>query len=417
MTTETSGYIVPAGHVLDAAALDPGVRALQLEKKAVPPGELAKLSQLEYLRVQTYPDESLDLTGCRNLKSLTIRYCSKLQHVTGLEDALNLEFLTISTCNALLELPDLSEHKALRHLTLGPIRSARSLAPVLAAPELESLDLTREVPLAPGDAEMIRDHPTLAAFLWWPHVKVPTQVVRKVTEMVGKPNSLEEGRRAKRRAVYERLHGLTAGGVEDGEDVAVPRAADPLDIVVNVSTADSWGGIYPVTGVGPVMLYGAPDMGRAVEKIEIDLFPWQEAKGYWAKEIARYNDFRESSLPEIRFRRKARSVLIRGASSLDVPRLNARHDATVVEIFRTAYADTLQALHTLGERLTPDDDFNLDAFLAHCAAGADRIPDAPDALRQLIDDAEARLRRVVQERAAQTTFPGWLPGEPAPEGI
>lgn len=180
--------------------------------------------------------------------------------------------------------------------------------------------------------------------------------------------------------------------------------------------ATGWGGYYPVSLVGNIMLDGAPDFGSALTKIEIDLFPYQTPQGTFSVKIREYNDFREK-LPEIRFRRAAGAVLIRAASELNVPRLRTRHKSTAVPLFRQACEEVVVALETLRQRLQPSDDFDLDGFLAFCRGAFDRIPSSQAELDALGEAAEKRRRRALQTDASVDEFPGWMPGDPVPAGL
>lgn len=394
--------IVPQGSVLDASALDPGVRWLVLDKMTIPNGELAKLPALERLVISHPRGTELDLSGCRNLTELYLSYASTLEVIRGLEDAESLEQLRITSCRKLREVPDLGHAPKLTDIEIGPFDVASTIAPALAAPALEMLELRGPVPLAPGDVEAIRDHPSLLAFQWGA-VKVPTAVAERVREIVGRPLTRPERRHPRAPQPVE---------IDDG-DIALPAA---LEIEVRCSMATGYGGFYPVYMVGSLMLDGAPDFGAALKKIEIDLFPEEDPKGDFAVQIRRWNAFREK-LPEIRFRRSAGSALIRAASALNAPRLRTRHPSTTIPLFRQACAEVLDALELLRERLKPEDDFDLDGFLAFCGTVFDRIPETAEELDALDEAAESRRLRARQAEASARPFPGWMPGDPAPEGL
>lgn len=394
--------IMPQDKVLDASALDPGVRWLVLDKMTIPAGELAKLPALERLVISYPRGTELDLSGCRSLRELYLTYASKLGAIRGLEDAAGLEQLLITSCRQLREVPDLGHATRLTDIEIGPLDVAPSIAPALSAPRLEMLELRGPVPLAPGDVERIRDHPTLLAFQW-AAIKVPTAVAEHVREVVGRPITPPE-----------KSHPRTPQQVAPPDDaVPLPSA---LELEVRCSMATGYGGFYPVYMVGDILLDGAPDFGSAVTRIEIDLFPEEDPRGEFASRIRRWNSFREQ-LPEIRFRRSAGSALIRASSGLNAPRLRTRHASTAVPLFRQACTEVRAALELLRERLTPQDDFDLEGFLSFCDDALDRIPATQGELDALDEAAQNRRRQARQAEASARPFPGWMPGEPVPEGL
>ncbi|QTV80446.1 hypothetical protein [Microbacterium sp. NIBRBAC000506063] len=393
--------IMPQDKVLDASALDPGVRWLVLDKMTIPAGELAKLPALERLVISYPRGTELDLSGCRSLRELYLTYASKLEAIRGLEDAAGLEQLLITSCRQLREVPDLGHATRLTDIEIGPLDVAPSIAPALSAPRLEMLELRGPVPLAPGDVERIRDHPTLLAFQW-AAIKVPTAVAEHVREVVGRPITpprratpdAAAGRSSRRRRAAP-LRAGTRGPLLDGHRIR--RVLSGLH-----------GRRHPAGR--------RPDFGSAVTRIEIDLFPEEDPRGEFASRIRRWNSFREQ-LPEIRFRRSAGSVLIRASSGLNAPRLRTRHASTAVPLFRQACTEVRAALELLRERLTPQDDFDLEGFLSFCDDALDRIPATQGELDALDEAAQNRRRQARQAEASARPFPGWMPGEPVPEGI
>lgn len=168
--------------------------------------------------------------------------------------------------------------------------------------------------------------------------------------------------------------------------------------------------------VGDIMLDGAPDFGEALTNIEINLFPYEAPEGDFAESIRKHNAFRET-LPEIRFRRSAGSALIKAASDLDANLLSARHESSAVPLFKQACEDVLVALEVLRKRLKSADDFDIDGFLTFCRGVRDRMPSSQAELDALGAAAAERRRRARQAEASALGFPGWMPGQAAPDGL
>jgi uncharacterized protein YfeS len=59
-------------------------------------------------------------------------------------------------------------------------------------------------------------------------------------------------------------------------------------------------------------------------------------------------------------------------------------------LFKAAVAETIAALALLAQRLTAKDDFDLEAFLAHCRDAQSRIPSTPEELAELAEVCKTR---------------------------
>jgi hypothetical protein len=76
----------------------------------------------------------------------------------------------------------------LRRIEAGSLKGIEDLGPLLEAPRLEELLLSRAVSLSPSDPDRIAEHPTLAAFGWFAE-DVPDKVWLPVVERIAKPEA------------------------------------------------------------------------------------------------------------------------------------------------------------------------------------------------------------------------------------
>lgn len=388
------------GGTFDASRFSPDVQSLRLEKMMVPRGELAKLPRLRRLVISALQGAELDLTGCTALEMLWISGANKLQRIDGAETLTRLTTFSIGSCPALEEVPDLSLATGLREVRLSSLVSAASIAPAVQSPALEKIELRNEVPLPAGVVESIRDLPNLRAFSWTGSKKVPRALPALVGKIVGRPRDWSPS---------EEQTLPVPAGASTGEVAAAPS----VEIIVSCSMATAWGGFFPVYTVGELMVEGAPDLGPAISRIEIDLFPSEEAEGEFASSVREWMAFRET-LPKIRFRRSAGSVLIRARSELDGSRLHEGREGETLPIFREACQDVLAALETLRKRVKSTDDFDLAAFLDYCATIYERMPTSAEEIRRRYETVQENRRLAAQAAVSAQPFPGWMPGDPDP---
>mgnify|MGYP001552678571 CR=1 FL=1 len=74
----------------------------------------------------------------------------------------------------------------------------------------------------------------------------------------------------------------------------------------------------------------------------------------------------------------------------------------------------LAALETLRKRVKSTDDFDVTAFLDHCATIYERMPTSAEEIRGRYETVRENRRLAVQAAVSAQPFPGWMPGDPDP---
>jgi len=95
-------------------------------------------------------------------------------------------------------------------------------------------------------------------------------------------------------------------------------------------------------------------------------------------------------LPKVTFKRKKGEVIIDIASELFDGKASERMRELSLPLFKAAVSETLAALALLRKRLAPNDDFQLDALLAHCRQAESRLPSTQEEFAALADDIKRR---------------------------
>lgn len=165
------------------------VRHLTLWAVKAPERFFSRLPFLQGLDVRGGSSKSAAFVeGCADLRYLVINQVRGLHDLTAVGDLTSLELLQLYGLPQVRTLPSLARLDALRRLDLGSMKGIEGLAPLLDAPGLEELQLSRAVSLAPSDPTCIAEHPTLAAFDWFAE-DVPDKVWIPVVERVAKPKT------------------------------------------------------------------------------------------------------------------------------------------------------------------------------------------------------------------------------------
>ncbi|NHB85785.1 hypothetical protein G7085_17700 [Tessaracoccus sp. HDW20] len=156
----------------------------------MPAGELAKVEGLESLMVNGGSAESIDLSGCTSLRQLMVSSVRGLTELPGLEELTTLEELDLYALPQVRSLPPLGRLTRLWRLDLGSMKGLTTgLSPFLAAPNLREVQLASTFTIAPGDAELLRDHARVDGFSWWDSKGTPPMTSDGCTRWVaaGRP--------------------------------------------------------------------------------------------------------------------------------------------------------------------------------------------------------------------------------------
>lgn len=149
---------------------------------------LARLPSLEFLDIRGGSGDSVSqVAGCRALRVLVVnqvRGMSDLNAITKLE---TLELLSVYGLPRVQRLPSTAQLRSLIRLELGSMKGLSSIAPILEAPALQELQLSRMVKLSSDDVTAICEHPSLLRFGWFAE-DVPYKIWKPVVDAVSKPD-------------------------------------------------------------------------------------------------------------------------------------------------------------------------------------------------------------------------------------
>lgn len=165
------------------------VERLTLWNVRFPTGFLSRLTALQWLDVRGGSDVELKyLSDCGRLEMLAInqvRGIQSLETISGLE---GLRFLSLYGLPKLASGPSLSKLVKLHRLELGSLRGLQSLGPLLEAPNLRELLITRKMGPESIDARAISAHPTLRSFDWFAD-DVPMKTWLPVRDAISLPRT------------------------------------------------------------------------------------------------------------------------------------------------------------------------------------------------------------------------------------
>jgi hypothetical protein len=182
--------------VIDHASLDlrdaewlSKVRRLTLWAVKIPSGLLASLPQLEWLDLRGGSGASIDLVnGCSKLTCLAVNQIRGLHDLSALSGQINLRMLSLYGLPQVRTLPSLANLLHLKRLEIGSMKGLAGLGPLLEAPYLEELLLSKAVALSSADPEAIAAHPSIRAFDWFAE-DVPDKTWAPVVDRVGRPKA------------------------------------------------------------------------------------------------------------------------------------------------------------------------------------------------------------------------------------
>jgi uncharacterized protein YfeS len=166
-----------------------------------------------------------------------------------------------------------------------------------------------------------------------------------------------------------------------------------MEFHVMARSYNSYGGHTTLSPIGAFLLLGSKDFGEAVKEITVTLhFPCSgPPKKSLERLLEEYNRHR-STLPKITFHRTKGKVEIDVASGLMDGRDWKRSPQLSLPLFERGLEEVIQSTALMRKRLKASDSFDLEAFLAHCAAARQRVPSSENALQELAAELEAAAK-------------------------
>jgi len=164
-----------------------------------------------------------------------------------------------------------------------------------------------------------------------------------------------------------------------------------MKFYVMTRTYNSWGGHPTLSLIPEFLLREAGEWGSAVSELTVSFHLATSGPPLRTLEqmFAAFHEKR-LSLPKVTFKRKKGEVIIDIASELFDGKASERMRELSLPLFKAAVSETLAALALLRKRLAPNDDFQLDALLAHCRQAESRLPSTQEEFAALADDIKRR---------------------------
>lgn len=356
--------VVLEGVTFDATMVDPDVQSLALTTSRVPDGELGRLEHLESLVITGGTGERIDLRGCIALRHLTVSHVRGLTEIVGLEELTGLEELDLYALPRIESVPSLDRLDRLWRLDLGSMKGVTTgLAPFLAAPQLREIQLQSTFPIAPGDAELVRDHPRVVGFSWFDAKGIGAADLRHLFETAGRRRALmrRDGRPPEHEVPAQRLSEIT------------PTHMVQITVTDRGEAGTAVG--HPITGIGDALLDGEHDFGPGLRHIRVSLL---------------HGDHRPATS-------RVKIQQGKGVLAIDYP----SELATSPAAFERGAAEVIAALETARARVLEEvPEFSFDALLERCRGIHDRMPATPDDVDALIERSrlQATTLRVAMSR-------------------
>lgn len=361
---------------VDATMPELNVPSLTLRSCRIPDGELAQLSGLESLVIVGGTAERIDLRGCAQLRHLSVSYVRGLAELVGLDELSALEELDVYAQPRLQTVPSLAPLHALWRLDLGSLKGLTSgLAPFLAAPQLREIQLQSTFPLAPGDAETVRDHPRIVGLSWFDAKGAPAAAIRHLFQTADRRGALmrKEGRPPEHEVPRNRLREIAPEHM--------------VQLSVSWQDHDGATALPSLRGMGDALLDGEYDFGPGLRQIRI---------------ILRGGETKPSST-------KIKIQQAKGVMTLEHPSAmsgaGAGQSSMGPELFRQVASEAVSALECSRPRVddqTPE--FAIDALIQRCRSASAQTFTSDDDVEALIARAEdgARAMRVAISRLRHT---------------
>jgi hypothetical protein len=180
-------------------------------------------------------------------------------------------------------------------------------------------------------------------------------------------------------------------------DCQPPHAMKPpFEFFLMTRTYNSYGGHHTLSLIPGYILADAPCFGAAINELTVTFhFPHSGPPRNTIEQLYATFHANRLKLPKVIFRRSRERAAIDIASNLiDGSDLEKRGGLSLC-LFKGGFTETVASLDLLRPRLTPKDDFSLDAFISHCKQRETTLPDSDEALRNLktaLDAKQAAIR-------------------------
>lgn len=160
-----------------------------------------------------------------------------------------------------------------------------------------------------------------------------------------------------------------------------------------------YGAHTTLTPIASFLMMGTDEFGGAVKELIVTLhFRNVGSPQKNLQTLLQQHDSYRSTLPKINYRKAKGRVEIEVASELEEDRGGKTSARLSLPVFERGVDEVCRALSLMRSRIKPADDFDLDAFLAHCEAARLRIPTSDAALQRLaaaLSAAEEAKREAV----------------------
>jgi uncharacterized protein YfeS len=171
-----------------------------------------------------------------------------------------------------------------------------------------------------------------------------------------------------------------------------------MDFYVMVCTYNTYGGHATLSLISDFLLSDDDHFGSAISELSVNFnCPHSGPPRPTLETMFTNFHAHRKSLQKIVFRRKKGQVVIDVASELLDGEDLLKSIGLSLPLFHAGVAETIAALQLLKQRLTAKDDFQLAAFLQHCADAQSRLPSTAQELAALA--AESKRRRIARQAA------------------
>lgn len=186
--SETDVWIDHARITVDDLEWLKPVEVLTIWAVELPVGFLGQLPNLRVLDIRGGSAQTLEVVaGCTQLRGLILNQIRGLHDISDVGGLVELELLSLYGLPRLRVPAAFDGLTRLARLELGSLKGLETLKPMLRAPALRELQLSKMVALTEVDIALIMQHPTLEMF-GWNGEDVPVRTWLPVVEQVGLPS-------------------------------------------------------------------------------------------------------------------------------------------------------------------------------------------------------------------------------------